>query len=183
MKSKSKVRAKEFVIRPLFKSPLDLQRRFLCLKSHYNVYWASLKWFTLLQRLLAISVAIRITNPNRNQITRCGALRLQPCDSIAIVTPRGSASVKVCSEYKSLFWEHLFPSTSVFHLDHKCDSAWPAVYGTQRERHKGCSNKSLSLRGSPVSRGFKGAERAERKTGWLCQTGVKSGAKFCTKTF
>ena len=31
--------------------------------------------------------------------------------------------------------------------------------------------RSLSLRGSPVSWHFKEAERAERKTGWLCQKG------------
>ena len=31
--------------------------------------------------------------------------------------------------------------------------------------------RSLSLKIAPVSWGFKGAEQAERKTGWLCQNG------------
>ena len=37
--------------------------------------------------------------------------------------------------------------TSIFHLDHKCNSGWPAIYGTLR---RGRREKSLSLSGFPA---------------------------------
>ena len=77
-------------------------------------------------------------------------------------------------------WFH----TSVFHVDHKCDNGWPASDGTQWER-KGFSEKSLRLKakGSPVSWGFNGAERAERKTGWLCQNGGEIWCEILHENF
>ena len=63
----------------------------------------------------------------------------------------------------------------------------------ERNERKGSSEKSLSLRASTACWGFIGAERAERKTGWLCQNGRNilseivperrffRGAEFCAK--
>ena len=64
--------------------------------------------------------------------------------------------------------------TSGFCLDHKCDSQ--IVAGLQamarNERGvRGCSEKSLGLKIFLLLGSLKGAERAERKTGWLCPNG------------
>ena len=53
----------------------------------------------------------------------------------------------------------------------------------RNERGRGVP-RSLGLRGSPVSWGLKGAERAERRTGWLCQNERKIWHEIvCEKIF
>ena len=65
------------------------------------------------------------------------------------------------------------------------------VMACKGRSRKGCSQKS-EPEGSSCFLGLKGAERAERKTGWLCQNGreiwreivrktVFRGAEFCAK--